>query len=119
MQIHNFVRKKSTELLVIPVFGDWMNLPAFVAEAANFGVDMAIVNDGNGESFTATFAEMGCIVLEHETNLGVGAAIRSGLEFAGDEGYSGVVTATEMGLILHPRYGVFSLRRGAIPAKQL
>ncbi len=52
---------------------------------------MVVVDDGSSD-YTARIAEkMGATVIRHERNLGKGAALRSGMAFAREEGFNVVV----------------------------
>lgn len=47
--------------------------------------DIVVIDDGSGPEYAAVFAAVaarGCAVLDHDTNLGKGAALRTGLLFA-------------------------------------
>lgn len=47
--------------------------------------DIVVIDDGSGPKYAAVFAAVaarGCAVLDHDTNLGKGAALRTGLQFA-------------------------------------
>jgi hypothetical protein len=60
-------------------------------EACGLPVDLLLVDDGSRDA-TATIArDHGARVHSHETSRGLGAALRTGLELARDEGYAAAV----------------------------
>jgi len=58
----------------------------------NLGLDVVVVNDGSKDGTSAAAAAAGAHVLEHEVNLGKGAALKTGFEYAVAKGYDAVVT---------------------------
>jgi glycosyltransferase involved in cell wall biosynthesis len=58
----------------------------------NLGLDVVVVNDGSTDGTSAAAEAAGAHVLEHEVNLGKGAALKTGFEYAVAKGYDAVVT---------------------------
>ena len=58
----------------------------------NLGLDVVVINDGSTDGTSATAEAAGAHVLEHEVNLGKGAALKTGFEYAIVKGYDAVVT---------------------------
>ena len=58
----------------------------------NLGLDVVVVNDGSTDGTSAAAEAAGAHVLEHEVNLGKGAALKTGFEYAIAKGYDAVVT---------------------------
>ena len=57
---------------------------------------VVVVDDGGGSQYGEIFAtakDLGAVVLTHEVNRGKGAAIKTGLAYAKDQGADGVITA--------------------------
>ncbi len=83
-----------TTLVVIPC----KNLESEVGEVVrgvlglNLGLDVAVINDGSTDGTSAAAEAAGAHVLEHEVNLGKGAALKTGFEYAIAKGYDAVVT---------------------------
>ncbi len=81
-------------LVVIPS----KNLESEVGEVGrgvlglNLGLDVMVVNDGSTDGTSAAAEAAGAHVLEHEVNLGKGAALKTGFEYAVAKGYDAVVT---------------------------
>jgi glycosyltransferase involved in cell wall biosynthesis len=83
-----------TTLVVIPC----KNLESEVGEVVrgvlglNLGLDVVVINDGSTDGTSAAAEAAGAHVLEHEVNLGKGAALKTGFEYAIAKGYDAVVT---------------------------
>ena len=61
-------------------------------------VELALLVDDGSTDGTANVArEAGATVVRHEDNRGVGAAIRTGIEYARDQGYDGIVVLNALG----------------------
>jgi hypothetical protein len=60
-------------------------------EACGMPVDRLLVDDGSRDATPSIGRGLGARVVSHETSRGVGAALRTGLEIARDEGYSAAV----------------------------
>jgi len=58
----------------------------------NLGLDVVVVNDGSTDGTSAAAEAAGAHVLEHDVNLGKGAALKTGFEYAVAKGYDAVVT---------------------------
>jgi hypothetical protein len=72
-----------------PVVGDVLaRLPD---EAAGLPIDVLLVDDGSRDATAAVARRHGARVVSHERSRGLGAALRTGLELARDEGYSAAV----------------------------
>ncbi len=83
-----------TTLVVIPC----KNLESEVGEVVrgvlglNLSLDVVVINDGSTDGTSAAAEAAGAHVLEHEVNLGKGAALKTGFEYAVAKGYDAVVT---------------------------
>ena len=60
-------------------------------EACGMPVDVLLVDDGSRDSTPAIGREHGARVVSHQSSQGLGAALRTGLELARDEGYAAAV----------------------------
>jgi glycosyl transferase family 2/sulfatase-like protein len=60
-------------------------------EACGLPVDVLLVDDGSRDATAAIGREHGARVHSHETSRGLGAALRTGLELARDDGYAAAV----------------------------
>jgi len=81
-------------LLVLPALNEAGKIGSTIRKVPSGVVDTIVViddcsTDGTGEEATA----LGAVVLRHAVNKGVGAAIRTGIQYAGEHGYDVVVVA--------------------------
>ncbi len=60
--------------------------------ALDLDLDVLVVNDGSTDGTSRVAREAGARVIDHATNLGKGAALRTGFEHAVEKGYDAVVT---------------------------
>src|SRR5215211_6504076 len=59
--------------------------------ACGLPLDVLVVDDGSRDGTAAVATQAGARVVSHETSRGLGAALRTGLELARDEGYAAAV----------------------------
>jgi glycosyltransferase involved in cell wall biosynthesis len=79
-------------LVVIPALNEEATVADVVGSAVDrLGCDVLVVDDGSTDATSPKALAAGAHVLHHPFNLGVGAAIRSGLRYAADHGYERVV----------------------------
>jgi hypothetical protein len=66
-------------------------LSALPSEACGLPVDVLLVDDGSSDATPAIGRELGARVVSHGKRRGLGAALRTGLEVASDDGYAAAV----------------------------
>jgi glycosyltransferase involved in cell wall biosynthesis len=66
-------------------------LPRLPAVACGMPVDVLVIDDGSHDATHAVAREHGARLISHERPRGLGAAVRTGLERARDEGYAAAV----------------------------
>lgn len=64
-----------------------------VGRTAGVTLSIVVVDDGSTDATATEARRDGAVVLRHPTNKGKGAALRTGMQWARDRGYSQVVTA--------------------------
>lgn len=92
-------------LVLIPALNPPENLIEYIKELKENGLnEILIVNDGSSDNFKFIFEnaqKMGCVVFEHEKNLGKGKALKNGFKYFLEnynlEDFNGVVTADSDG----------------------
>jgi glycosyltransferase involved in cell wall biosynthesis len=78
-------------LVVVPALNEEHTVAAVVRSAREqLGAAVLVVDDGSSDHTAAIAQAAGAFVLSHPFNLGVGAAIRSGMRFAFERGYTQV-----------------------------
>jgi len=69
-------------LVVIPAYNEEKTISEVVKNLKRFGYEVLVVDDGSTDQTAKIAEEAGAIVLRHLINLGSGAAIKTGLDFA-------------------------------------
>ncbi|MBI2124898.1 glycosyltransferase family 2 protein [Candidatus Pacearchaeota archaeon] len=63
-----------------------------IVRGANAYADVAVVDDGSRDKTAAIAEEAGAFVLRHETNMGKGAALRTGFRYFLQHDYNAIIT---------------------------
>ena len=79
-------------LVVIPSKNLEATVGNVVRDVRALGLDVLVVNDGSTDGTSRAALEAGARVIDHPTNLGKGAALRSGFRDALEHDYDAVVT---------------------------
>ena len=78
--------------VVIAAYNESRVIGAVVAELCAAGYPVAVVDDGSADGTAAAAGSAGAIVVRHPINLGQGAALQTGIEFALEHGAETIVT---------------------------
>jgi glycosyltransferase involved in cell wall biosynthesis len=78
--------------LVVPAYNEAGVIAGTLGELASFLPNVVVVDDGSRDDTSARAAEAGAVVLRHAVNLGQGAALQTGIEFALRNGATHVCT---------------------------
>jgi len=80
-------------LIVLPAYNEAKVLSKTLTKLRKQAyTDLVVVDDGSGDSTAEIAQREGAKVLRHPINLGLGAALETGLEYARRKGYDQVVT---------------------------
>lgn len=79
-------------MAVIPAFNEALALHAVVAEVLARGYSVVVVDDGSTDATAAVARKAGAKVIRHCVNLGQGAALQTGLDYALRQGAPFIVT---------------------------
>lgn len=83
---------RSEVLVLVPALNEEETVAAVVTGARScLDCDVLVINDGSSDRTTEEALSAGAMVIEHPFNLGVGAAIRTGLRVAAAQGRRYVV----------------------------
>src|SRR5450756_3158013 len=102
---------------VIPAFNEEHNIAAVVEGVRPFVTATVVIDDGSADNTAGAARAAGAIVLCHESNVGKGAALKTGFRYLMDSGYDGAVTVLSLIHISEPTrlgmisYAVFCLKK--------
>lgn len=85
------MRIRKDVLVVVPAFNEAPSVASVVASIKKLGWKVLVVDDGSVDATAREARRAGAVVATHATNLGVGAALRTGFTYAVQHGYSRVV----------------------------
>ena len=78
-------------LILIPALNEEATIASVVGKALDaLDGDVLVIDDGSEDLTARRALDAGARVLQHPFNLGVGAAIRTGIRHANEEGYDRV-----------------------------
>lgn len=77
--------------LIIPAFNEENNIGFLLKKIKNIGLKTLVVNDGSSDFTKNTVEKFHIDLLNHKTNLGKGAAMKTGAEFAFSHGVKAVI----------------------------
>lgn len=78
--------------IVIPAYNEAEVIADTVAHARSIFPRVVVINDGSSDRTAAAAAEAGAIVVMHPINLGQGAALQTGIDFAVAQGAEYIAT---------------------------
>lgn len=81
-------------LVLIPAFNAEKTISSLIDQISAFipGKDILVVDDGSTDRTYQLAAERGANCIQHKKNKGKGEALKTGFEYAVEQGYSGVIT---------------------------
>src|SRR3972149_4986253 len=81
-------------LVLIPAFNAEKTISSLIDQISAFipGKDVLVVDDGSTDRTYQLAKESGANCLQHKKNKGKGEALKTGFEYAVEQGYSGVIT---------------------------
>ncbi len=82
----------TTPSIVIAAYNESRMIGAVVAELRAAGYPVIVVDDGSRDDTAEAASSNGAIVVRHPINLGQGAALQTGIEFALEQGAETIVT---------------------------
>ncbi|MBS1837455.1 MAG: glycosyltransferase family 2 protein [Actinobacteria bacterium] len=84
--------RRSDVLVLVPALNEQETVAAVVSSArACLDCDVLVINDGSSDRTAEEALSAGAMVIDHPFNLGVGAAIRTGLRVAAAQGRAFVI----------------------------
>lgn len=76
---------------VIPAYNEGSNIGRVIRETKNYVPNIIIVDDGSKDNTSEEAKELGAIVLTHIINLGKGAALKTGCDYAVKQGAEKII----------------------------
>ncbi len=80
-----------TEFVIIPAFNECEKISSVINKAKSLVSNVVVVDDGSNDKTTSTSEEAGAKVLKHCVNLGKGAALKTGCDYAYMHGATKIV----------------------------
>jgi len=77
---------------LIPAFNEERNIAAVVEGVRPFVTEVIVVDDGSADNTMNIAAGAGAVILRHESNMGKGAALKTGFTYLLKQGYEGAIT---------------------------
>jgi len=78
-------------LAVIPALNSSEFLPALLPKVGEKVDDILVIDDGSSDNTTAIAADLGAVVIRHETNRGKGGALKTGFAYAVENDFDIVI----------------------------
>jgi polyprenyl-phospho-N-acetylgalactosaminyl synthase len=78
--------------VVIAAFNEAGVIARVIADVRRWGYPVAVVDDGSADTTARIARQAGAVVIRHPVNLGQGAALQTGIEFALAEGADFILT---------------------------
>lgn len=81
----------NTTAIVIPAHNEANRISSVLERLQQYHDDIIVVNDGSEDATLAMVKSHGVTLLSHAVNLGKGAALKTGIEYAITRGYTAVI----------------------------
>lgn len=79
------------DVIIIPAYNEEEKIAEVITEVQKYSSNIIVVDDGSTDNTFDKAKEKGCLTLRHRVNLGKGAALRTGCDFAVRNGAQKVV----------------------------
>jgi polyprenyl-phospho-N-acetylgalactosaminyl synthase len=82
----------SSVFIIIPAYNEHTVIQTVVKQITNLSYSVVVIDDGSNESLSSAFKNISVYFLRHRINLGQGAALQTGIEFAVKKNASYIIT---------------------------
>ena len=81
-------------VVLVPAYNAAGTLPELVerCKQADPGLPVVVVNDGSTDTTARVLGELDVVALSHPQNRGKGGALKTGFDYAAEQGYEAVIT---------------------------
>lgn len=83
---------EAVEVVIIPAYNEGKTIFEVITKTKQFAQNILVVDDGSKDDTAAEALRAGAKVVRHKVNLGKGAALKTGCEYALQEGSKKIVT---------------------------
>ena len=80
------------EVVIIPAYNEGKTIFGVTTKTKKFVQNIIVVDDGSLDNTAAEAARAGAVVLRHKVNLGKGAALKTGCDYAVQQGAQNIIT---------------------------
>ena len=81
-----------TEVVIIPAYNEGKTIFEVISKTRDFAQNIIVVDDGSLDNTPSEAARAGAMVLRHKVNLGKGAALKTGCDYAYQQEVKKIVT---------------------------
>ncbi len=82
---------KQDIMVILPAYNEEGKIGSMVEESKKYSCEVVVVNDCSTDKTREEAATAGATVITHETNKGVGAGIKTGLQYAIEKNYKIII----------------------------
>ncbi len=86
------VNEAVKEVVIIPAYNEGKTIFEVLTKTKKFAKTIVVVDDGSRDNTSLEAERAGAIVLRHEVNLGKGAALKTGCDYAIQQGAKKIIT---------------------------
>jgi len=79
-------------LVIIPTYNESKTIAGLIQQVRSFGLEVAVIDDGSSDKTAEIAAASQALVLRNIMNLGKGAALAKGFDFAMVQGFDAVIS---------------------------
>ena len=80
------------EVVIIPAYNEGKTIFEVITKTKSFAPTIVVVDDGSHDHTAAEAEKAGAKVLRHKVNLGKGAALKTGCDYAAQQGAQKIIT---------------------------